>query len=147
MENFIKSIENENDNECLNYTVCSKAKLSKEIVFILIYPGRYIPVCDNGELTGSIDKEKVKKIPTNKLKNLTVQQIKEHAPYTALFNSSESILKREMIKKRIEYVFLINKQYQFKGVFSVELPKINNKPATNVFDRLFDITLKEAKIA
>lgn len=141
MQNFKKIV----DEEWSSFSVPSKESLSKHIVYILLYPGRFVPVCDkNGELSGAIDKEKIKKIPAERVKNISIASIKENAPFVAYHTIPETVLLQEMEKKKIQNIFLIDRRYQYKGSIRIELPTEKN-PIKNIFDRLFELSLNETK--
>jgi len=142
MENYKISEE----NQWQYYSVSSNDKLAKVIVGLLIYPERYIPICDNGELTGVVDKKKLKKISPDKIKVLTINNVKEDCPNTAFHSTNQSQLIKEMKKRKINYVFLFDRDYQFKGVFQTNIASVK-KPIKNVFDRLFELSLFDSNLA
>ena len=115
------------DDNWSHFKVRSNSLLSKEFTFIMNYPGNLIPVVDNNELTGVINKNKIKNIPSSKLNQILVRQVKEDAPYIALETSCERTLKIEMQNKAIQDVFIIDRQFKFKGKYSVELVKSRQK--------------------
>lgn len=131
----------QNSETCLQkLSVKSKDKLTKVLIFLLNYPDRYIPVCDNGKLTGTVDKLKLANLSKRKLERLTVQHLKEDAPFIALKSSSTEVLEKEMRNKRIEHVFIIDNEFNFKGIRSISLVQ-----SKSVFDRLFDISIDERR--
>ena len=144
------TIENDEIEKILDQT-CISSKESIKSVYLTVFSSshQFIPVVDNGELTGALDIQKVKKLKANQLANISVRTLKEDPRHIALCTTKLDTLKNEMDKKQIEQVFIIDKNFQFKGSFNLAInknyPEVSKTKVT-VFDRLFNMSLQEVKI-
>ena len=87
--------------------------------FCLEFPFQYIPVCDEGRLTGVINKNSLIGLSSSVIKDKLARELKEDVPYTALDTSPTNLLLRQMSLLKTNAVIIIDEWSNYIGIFDL----------------------------
>ena len=108
------------DLAVVNYGhISSKSTIESIYKFCLEFPFEHIPVCDDGMLTGIIDKRNLVKFSYKTIKEKLVEDLKEDVPFTALNTSPTNSLLRQMSLLKTNAVIIIDEWSNYIGIFDL----------------------------
>ena len=99
--------------------VSSSCQIENIYKFCLDYPFQYVPVCDDGQLTGVINRKELISQSYKTIKDKFVRNFKEDVPYTALNTSHPLSLLKQMSILKTNAVIIIDEWSNYIGIFDL----------------------------